>query len=211
MMNLKLKVIASFVDQKDTVIDIGCDHAYLAIYLKKNNLAFDVYASDIHVNALNRAKKNIKEANLKITTYLSDGFKNINNEHIDTAVIAGMGADTIFNSIKNVRLHVKKIIISSNNHHALLRKALYHRKFYIKKEEVIYEKGKYYVIMLVTRNAIKENFLSLKYGKSKNKEYFLYLKKKEYDVLKKIPKRKIFKRIKHKKNLFDLNLVIKRI
>lgn len=35
MMNQKLKAIASFVSKDDTVLDTCCDHAYLAIYLKK--------------------------------------------------------------------------------------------------------------------------------------------------------------------------------
>ena len=38
MLNKKLKTIASLIDKNDTVLDIGCDHAYLAIYLKQNNL-----------------------------------------------------------------------------------------------------------------------------------------------------------------------------
>ena len=56
MINKKLKAIASFINKHDTVIDIGCDHAYLAIYLKENKLCKNVYASDINQNALNIAK-----------------------------------------------------------------------------------------------------------------------------------------------------------
>ena len=60
MLNKKLKTIASLINKNDTVLDIGCDHAYLAIYLKQNNLCKDVYASDINSNALKQANKNIK-------------------------------------------------------------------------------------------------------------------------------------------------------
>ena len=55
MINKKLKAIASFINTQDTVVDIGCDHAYLAIYLKENKLCKNVYASDINENALNIA------------------------------------------------------------------------------------------------------------------------------------------------------------
>ena len=79
MINKKLKAIASFINTQDTVVDIGCDHAYLAIYLKENKLCKNVYASDINENALNIAKTNIQEHNLDIETILSDGFKNIRN------------------------------------------------------------------------------------------------------------------------------------
>ena len=37
MLNLKLKTIASLINKNDIVIDIGCDHAFLAIVLKKIN------------------------------------------------------------------------------------------------------------------------------------------------------------------------------
>ena len=31
----RLLTIASFVEKNDTVLDVGCDHGYLDIYLKK--------------------------------------------------------------------------------------------------------------------------------------------------------------------------------
>ncbi len=61
MLNQKLTTISKLVKTNDTVIDIGCDHAYLAIYLKENNLCKEVYASDINENALNGAKKKYQE------------------------------------------------------------------------------------------------------------------------------------------------------
>ena len=60
MINLKLKTIASFIEKEDVVLDTCCDHAYLAIYLKQNQLCKEVYASDINENALNQAKKILK-------------------------------------------------------------------------------------------------------------------------------------------------------
>ena len=100
MLNLKLKTIANLVNKNDTVIDIGCDHAYLAIYLKKEKLCKKVYASDISGNVINIAKKNIKDNNVQIDIFLSDGFKNISNNDINTAIISGMGASTILNIVK---------------------------------------------------------------------------------------------------------------
>ncbi len=210
MMNKKLKAIASFIDKDDVVLDIGCDHAYLAIYLKKNELCHDVYASDINCNALNIARKNIQAENLELTTYLSDGFQNIDNPSINTAVIAGVGTSTVKDIMKYAPTHVKKFIISSNNNHEELRKYLYQNKYYIEKEEVIFEKGKYYIIMLVTRTPVKESRLSLKYGKSNSKEYFKYLLDKEKDILSKIPNYKFITRHLHKKNIKELKHFIER-
>ena len=211
MINLKLKTIASFINKNDKVIDTCCDHAYLAIYLKQKHLCEEVYASDINIHALNIAKKNIKAANLNIVTYLSDGFKNINNDKIDTAVIAGVGTNTVLNIIDSAPKGISKFVISSNNNHYELRLALFKRGLYIQKEKVVYEKKKFYIIMLVTKKYIKENKLSLKYGKSNNKDYFLYLLKKEQNVLSRIPKKRIFKRWQYLIHIYELKKIIKRI
>lgn len=210
MINKKLKAIASFINTQDTVVDIGCDHAYLAIYLKENKLCKNVYASDINENALNIAKHNIKEHNLDIETILSDGFKNIANTNIDTAVISGMGTNSILDIIRYAPQNINKYILCSHNNLDILRKKLYEHKLYIESEIAIYEHKKYYVIMLVTKNYQKENRLSLKYGRSNDKEYLSYLLKKEQEVLNRIPKRKIKKRLKHLKNTWDLKVLIKR-
>ena len=210
MINKKLKAIASFINTQDTVVDIGCDHAYLAIYLKENKLCKNVYASDINENALNIAKHNIKEHNLDIETILSDGFKNIANTNIDTAVISGMGTNSILDIIRYAPQNINKYILCSHNNLDILRKKLYEHKLYIESEIAIYEHKKYYVIMLVTKNYQKENRLSLKYGRSNDKGYLSYLLKKEQEVLNRIPKRKIKKRLKHLKNTWDLKVLIKR-
>lgn len=210
MINKKLKAIASFINTQDTVVDIGCDHAYLAIYLKENKLCKNVYASDINENALNIAKHNIKEHNLDIETILSDGFKSIHNTSIDTAVISGMGTNSILDIIRYAPQNINKYILCSHNNLDILRKKLYEHKLYIESEIAIYEHKKYYVIMLVTKNYQKENRLSLKYGRSNDKEYLSYLLKKEQEVLNRIPKRKIKKRLKHLKNTWDLRKIIKR-
>ena len=165
MINLKLKTIASFIEKEDVVLDTCCDHAYLAIYLKQNQLCKEVYASDINENALNQAKKNIKTSKMHICTYLSDGFKSIDNLEINTAVIAGVGTSTVLDIIEFAPDNIKKFVISSNNNWEELRKKLYKRNLYIKKEVVVLDKHKYYVIMFVTKEYIKENALSLKYGK----------------------------------------------
>ena len=210
MINKKLKAIASFINTQDTVVDIGCDHAYLAIYLKENKLCKNVYASDINENALNIAKHNIKEHNLDIETILSDGFKNIANTNIDTAVISGMGTNSILDIIRYAPQNINKYILCSHNNLDILRKKLYEHKLYIESEIAIYDHKKYYVIMLVTKNYQKENRLSLKYGRSNDKKYLSYLLKKEQEVLNRIPKRKIKKRLKHLKNTWDLKVLIKR-
>ena len=210
MLNLKLKAIANYVKKDDIVIDTCTDHAYLAIYLKKQQLCQEVYASDINPHALKIAKKNIFKAQVNIPTFLSDGFKNIPDLNINTAIIAGVGAHTILNIIDSAPQSINKFIISSNNDYAYLRTSLYKQKLYIKEEIVVYEKNKYYPIMLVLKAKVKESKLTLKYGKINNKAYYEYLLSKEKDILTKIPFSQIFKRQIYKRNINNLKKIIKR-
>ena len=53
----RLAAIASLVPLKSSVIDIGCDHALLDIYLYQNKQVEKIIASDINENALNNAKE----------------------------------------------------------------------------------------------------------------------------------------------------------
>ena len=73
-MNLskRLEAVATLVDIDSRVIDVGCDHAYLDIYLTLNN-GNSCIASDINEKALNNAKENIKKYKLsrKIKTKLT--------------------------------------------------------------------------------------------------------------------------------------------
>ena len=53
----RLKTIADMVKTK-SVIDVGCDHGLLDVYLAKEK-HISCIASDISENALNQAKENI--------------------------------------------------------------------------------------------------------------------------------------------------------
>ena len=66
-MNLsnRLKAVATLVCKDSRVIDVGCDHAYLDIYLTLYNNNSCI-ATDINKNALEIAKNNIKKYNLII-------------------------------------------------------------------------------------------------------------------------------------------------
>ena len=141
----RLKLIAKKISPNDMVLDVGCDHGYLDIFLKKNKLCKMVWASDISSSALNYAKENFKKYHVKIETFVSDGFNNIpENVKFNTAVIAGMGTHTILN-ILNHPLSPNKLIIASNNDYYLLRKKLNEMGYKIVSEDVILEHEHYYV------------------------------------------------------------------
>ncbi len=191
MISLRIKTIASFISNDDVVLDIGCDHGYLDIYLKENNLCKDVIASDINSNALSSAINNFKKRKLDIKYYLSDGFDKI-DIYFNTAVIAGMGTNTILH-ILNSDKSPNKLIISSNNELSKLRINLNKIGYKIEEEKVILENKHYYSIMLCSKGKQKLSKKEKLFGLSNNSEYYNYLIKKNKDIIKKVP---LLKKIK---------------
>ena len=60
-LNKRLETVASFVDDNSNVIDVGCDHALLTIYLVQTKKNIKALASDINEGPLEGAKKNISK------------------------------------------------------------------------------------------------------------------------------------------------------
>ena len=87
----RLEVVANYINDNSKIIDIGCDHGLLSIYLANKYNNINMIASDVNKNALASAIKNIKEAGLedRIDTRLGNGLEVVSPGEIDTIVIAG--------------------------------------------------------------------------------------------------------------------------
>ena len=205
MISLKLKAIAFFINKSDKIVDIGCDHAYLDIYLCQNDLCKNVIASDINQNALNSAINNIKKSNLDIETVLSDGIKDVNLKGINTLVISGMGTSTILHilSDSNKLKNINKLLLQSNNDHEDLRRNLNKIGYYLEDETYTFDKGKWYVTCKFVKSEHKNSEDVIKYGLLNNVEYNKYLLDYEEKIVKRIPwksiKAKINAILKYKK------------
>ena len=209
----RLKEIASFIPDNIKMVDIGCDHALLDIYLYKNRKNIKIIASDINENALEQAKKNIKKYNLDkfIETRLSNGLDNINSNEIDTIVISGMGSHTIVGILRMNQkklINVDNIIIQSNNHIDFLRERILELNYYIDSEKLVKDNNIIYTIISFKKGKEKYNKKEIYFGpyllkensnlfKEKNKQD---LEKLEY-LYKIIPKSHILHRIKIKNKI----------
>ena len=126
----RLEAISSLIPINSKIIDIGCDHAMLDIYLYQKGISNKIIASDINNNALNNAKNNIKKYKLDkhIKTRLGSGLEPLTKEdNIDTIIISGMGTYTITSFLKkdkNKLENINTLIIQSNTKLALLRKEI---------------------------------------------------------------------------------------
>ena len=209
----RLTTIANLVLKEKTngVIDVGCDHALLDIYLLQNNNNIKIIASDINKLPLESAKKNIEKYSFlnKIVLKEKDGLLGIEND-IDTVVISGMGEETITKILKRDKSYLKnvnRLIISSNTNNYKVRRDIIELGYLIKDEKVVFEEGKYYVIIEFSKGfkkytkkelyigPILKNDLNLSYN------YYKYLFDKKSEIIKKIPdgnkeKEKLKKEIK---------------
>lgn len=199
----RLLSLADFISKEDELVDVGCDHGLLSIYLIENKLCKRVIASDINQNALNNAIENIKKKNLNIETILSDGIDNIDLTNINTLIISGMGTSTILHILKdNSKLNsINKIIIQSNNEHEVLRKEMNNKNYYLKEEKILKDKNKWYITMYFIKSNKKNTKEEIEYGYLNNQEYIKFLLNKYTELLKIIPKdNKDYKEIETKYN-----------
>jgi len=185
----RLKTITEFLNKDDSLVDVGCDHGLLSIYLIENNLVKKVIASDVNANALSSAINNISKANLDIETVLSDGIRDVDLNGINTLVIAGMGASTIRHILSDGdRLkNIDKIITQSNNDHEMLREFMNKIGYYLDNELYVLDKGKWYVTSSFVKSNKKNNKSIIKYGLLNNKEYNQYMIDSKEAILDKIP------------------------
>lgn len=212
-MNLskRLLAVATLVDINKRVIDVGCDHAYLDIYLALNN-ENKCIAIDINKNALNKAIENIKKNKLedKIQTKLTNGLSGIKVDSDDNIVISGMGTYTILDILKTNRLS-NTLIISSNNNIPLLRDEVTKLGYIIDTEIFIIDKSKPYIIIKFIKGEKKYNKVDIEYGPilKYNIEYRNYLIKQNKMIINNISKKKIILKLKYRFKILFIKLLKK--
>lgn len=164
-MNNRLKALAQFVDANSTVLDIGCDHAFLDIFLVNKDIGIKAIASDIAEGPLEQAKKNIERVGLsdQIETRLGNGLAPYTND-IDTIIISGMGGRNMIGIFKgNMRKikNVNTIILSPNNYQEDIKIFLCKNGFYIEDEEFV--KDKRFIYQLIKFKRGKKRYTKKQY------------------------------------------------
>ena len=209
----RLEVVASYINDNSKIIDIGCDHGLLSIYLAKKYDNIKIIASDVNKNALGTAIENIKKEHLdgRIETRLGNGLEVVTPEEIDTIVIAGMGANTIVGILKystDKLINVKDIIIQSNTDLYFLRKNVTKLGYYIADETLVEDANIIYTVIKFSRGKKRYNYKELYLGPiliKKNDNLFIKKCDKEIKtitmILSRIEKGHFLYKLKLKRNL----------
>ena len=184
MLSKRLETVASLVTT-ESVIDVGCDHGYIDIYLTLKGIK--CLATDVSNNALNQAITNFKKYNLDIDTLCTDGLNGIDIKKTDTIVISGMGTDTIM-KILNKDIN-NDLVILTNNHLERLRRYIVSIGYFIDKEVFVMDNNKPYVIIKFKCGFRSYSDYDYILGTLKDKLYLDYMKDKISNILNKIPNR----------------------
>ncbi len=214
----RLEKIASFIEDNSKVVDIGCDHALLDIFLVKKYPNISCFACDINKNALKMACKNIIKYKLedKIITKCCDGIDDVEIDNNTIIVISGMGRSTIMHILENKKSeNAKEIIIQSNNEIPLLRNDMIKKGYFINNEIAIRDRKKYYVIINFKKGNKKYNKDEIYLGpilmknKDENLNYFKYLKDKEEYIFQNIPDKYIDSKKESEKRIKKIMQLLK--
>ncbi len=213
----RLRAIADMIPKDKVVVDIGCDHALLDIYLTQNQKNKCI-ACDVRPNVLEIAKKNIIDAHLEheILLVQSDGLKDVSFPKGAVAVIAGMGTSTILSILNSSKVDLfSELIIQTNNDWAFFRKGMSRKGFQLMEEQIVFEHNQYYILMKWIKGKStynkKQCFLGpILMTKRETIPYYNHLLKQYQIIDSKIPKRHVMQKHRVRKKISWLQKELKK-
>lgn len=144
----RLSSVLSFIDSEDVVADIGADHGYLSAAMLDLGVK--------HIQVVENKTEPLKRAQSTLLGYknvsysLSSGLNDL-EECIDTITVCGMGGlniiDILYEDLDKTK-KLRKIILQANSKVYELRSFLNKHGFEIVDENIVFEKNKYYEIIV---------------------------------------------------------------
>ena len=161
VLSQRMQAVADMVTAGNRVVDVGCDHGYVSIYLVQQKITDHVLAMDINSGPLLRAKRHVEEAGLcpYITLRLSDGLTAFWAGEADTLICAGMGGrlmQRILEREPEKTGSLKELILQPQSEIPAFRRFLTHAGYRITEENMVLEEGKFYPVIRVVRGQRKD-------------------------------------------------------
>ena len=157
-LSLRLSAIADLVTEGNRLVDVGCDHGYLPVYLIQQKKIPSAIAMDVRKGPLSRAQEHIRQYGLEeyIQTRLSDGLEGLKAGEGDTLVIAGMGGplmERILTDGRSVRNSFSELILQPQSDISHFRRFIQSEGWEITEAKMVEEDGKFYPMMRVVPGA----------------------------------------------------------
>ena len=147
----RLQLAADFCLPCKAVIDVGCDHAYLCLYLVEQG-AERAAASDIRPGPLEAAKAHIAACGRsdRVRAVLCPGLEAFGPEDADTISICGMGGEMIASILEAAPWMATgdhKLVLQPMTNGHRLRKWLADNGYTIQREQLAREGHRLYVVL----------------------------------------------------------------
>lgn len=148
----RLRMLADMVTLGNRVADVGCDHAFLSIYLVQAGICPRALAMDVRTGPLAAAGAHVAECGLGsyIEVRLSDGLAACGSGEADTVVCAGMGGrlmERILTEGMDRAREMRELILQPQSELPRFRAFLRETGFAVVEEDAVFEEGKYYFAM----------------------------------------------------------------
>jgi len=145
----RMRAVAHMVTRGSAVCDVGCDHAFVSIYLVQRGISPRALAMDLREGPLAAAGAHVAACGLegRIVTRLSDGLHNYNIGEADTLICAGMGGGLMRRILEQEREKAAsfgELVLQPQSETEQFRCFLRENGYRILGEEMLEEDGKFY-------------------------------------------------------------------
>lgn len=147
MVDERLRMAAELLGPCERFVDVGANHGFLAAHMLKSGLCREAVLTDISPQALERARRTLREEGLEDRTCLvvTDGLMGIDLLPQDGVAVCGMGARTIMHILKSPL--PCRAVLQANVELAFLRQSLAKRGLMIANERIAQSGGRLYVLI----------------------------------------------------------------
>ena len=148
----RLQLIADQIELGETMADIGTDHGFLPIYLKRSGICPKVILTDVSQGSLDKAREDCAKfaPGEEFDFRCGSGLSVLTPGEVDSVVIAGMGGILMSRILENAKDRlggIREIIGEPQSDLDLYRKKLNELGFVIADEAFLKEDGKYYTVI----------------------------------------------------------------
>jgi len=154
VLSKRLHSLADMVSRGKSVVDVGCDHGFVSIYLVQHGISPKVLAMDVRKGPLSRAQEHIGEYGLQdyIETRLSDGLLEFREGEAQALVCAGMGGKLMMKILTESEEKAKsldELILQPQSELPAFRRFLKKEGYRTLNENILCEDGKFYFLFKV--------------------------------------------------------------
>lgn len=148
----RMQSVADMIQPCDAVGDIGCDHAFVSIYMVEQHRAKRVIASDVRRGPITIAKRNIEAMNLsdQIEIRMGDGLGTIVPGEVNAVVLAGMGGMLMIDILERgeeVVTRCDQLVLQPQSDIEKVRRYLAEKGYHLADEQMLIDAGKYYNLL----------------------------------------------------------------